>query len=68
MARWQGRHPLHLLVQPEPHADQAVQCSIGVDEGVECLVASAIALGLAGTDGAAPLKAGDDALTGQLAE
>src|SRR5690606_12783366 len=61
-------HPLHLLVQPEPHADEPVQGGVGIDEGVEGLVAFAVALGLPGADGAAPLEAGDDALGGQLAE
>ncbi len=41
---------------------------MGVDEGVEGLVALAVALGLPGADGTAPLEAGDDALGGQLAE
>jgi hypothetical protein len=41
---------------------------VGVDEGVEGLVAFAVALGLPGADGAAALEAGDDALGGQLAE
>ena len=41
---------------------------MGVDEGVEGLVAFAVALGLPGADGAASLEAGDDALGGQLSE
>ena len=41
---------------------------MGVDEGVEGLVAFAVALGLPGADGASALEAGDDALGGQLAE
>ncbi|MDP3959892.1 MAG: hypothetical protein Q8Q26_07485 [Pseudorhodobacter sp.] len=39
------RHPLDLLVQPHPHADQPMQGGVGVDEGVEGLVAFAVALG-----------------------
>jgi hypothetical protein len=58
----------NLLVQPEPHADQPVQGGVGVDEGVEGLVALAVALGLPGADRAAALEAGDDALGGELAE
>jgi len=41
---------------------------VGVDEGVQRLVAFAIALGLPGADGAALLEAGDNAFGGQLAE
>ena len=67
-ARRHRRNPLHLLVQPEAHADQPVQGGVGVDEGVECLVALAVALGLPGADGASALEAGDDALGSQLAE
>lgn len=61
-------HPLHLLVQPEPYADEPVQGGVGVDEGVEGLVAFTVALGLPGADRASALEAGDDALGGQLAE
>jgi len=57
-----------LLVQPHSHADQAIQGGVGVDEGVQRLVAFAVALGLPGADGAALFKAGDDAFGGQLAE
>ena len=45
-----------------------MQGGVGVDEGVEGLVAFAVALGLPRADGAALLKAGDDAFSGQLAE
>jgi len=42
---------------------------VGVDEGVERLVAFAVALGLPGADHwASALEAGDDALGGQLAK
>ncbi|WP_435530936.1 hypothetical protein [Pseudotabrizicola alkalilacus] len=60
--------PFRLLVQPHPHADQAVQGGVGVDESVQRLIAFAVALGLPGADGAALLEAGDDAFGGQLAE
>ena len=58
----------HLLVQPEPHADQPVQGGVSVDEGVEGLVALSFALGLPSADGPPALEAGEDALSGQLAE
>ena len=45
-----------------------MQRGVSVDEGVEGLVAFAVALGLPGADGSAALEAGDDALGGQLAE
>lgn len=45
-----------------------MQGGVGVDEGVQRLVAFAVALGLPGTDGAALLEAGDNAFGGQLAE
>mgnify|MGYP002378658512 CR=1 FL=1 len=45
-----------------------MQGGVGVDEGVQRLVAFAVALGLPGADGAALLEAGDDAFGGQLAE
>lgn len=54
------RHTLHLLVQPEPHADQPVQGGVGGDEGVEGLVAFSVALRLPGADGPSALEAGDD--------
>lgn len=45
----QRRHrrtaPLHLLVQPEPHADEPVMGGMGIDKVVEGLVAFAVALG-----------------------
>ena len=41
---------------------------MGVDEGVQRLVAFAVALGLPGADGAAFLEAGDNTFGGQLAE
>ena len=63
-----GCHHLNFLVQPEPHADEPVQGCVGVDEGVEGLVALAVALGLPGSDGTAALEAGDDALGGEPAE
>ena len=28
-----------LVIEPEPHADQPVECGAGVDEGIERLVA-----------------------------
>lgn len=62
------RHPHGLLVQPHPHADQPMQGGVGVDEGVEGLVAFAVAFGLPGADRASALETGDDALGGQLAE
>ena len=67
-ARRPSRHPLRLLVQPHPHADQAVKGGVGVDEGVQRLVAFAVTLGLPGADRAALLKTGDDAFGGQLSE
>lgn len=60
--------PFRLLVQPHPHADQPTQGGVGVDDGVQRLVAFAVALGLPEADGAALLEAGDDAFGGQLAE
>ena len=59
---------LRFLVQPEPHADEPVQGSVGVDESVEGRVEFAVALGLPGADGAAALEAGDDTFRRQLAE
>lgn len=53
-------HPLHLLVQSESHADKAMQGGVGVDEGVEGLVAFAVALGLPGADGSVALEASDE--------
>lgn len=41
---------------------------MGVDEGVQCLVAFAVAPGLPGADRTALLEAGDDAFGCQLAE
>lgn len=52
------RNRLHLLVQPEPHADQPVQRGGGVDEGVERLIALAVALRLPGADRPAALEPG----------
>jgi hypothetical protein len=43
---WWREQQVSLLVQPHPHADQAVQGGVGVDEGVQRLVAFAVALGL----------------------
>jgi hypothetical protein len=45
-----------------------VQGSVGVDKGVQRLIAFAVALGLPRADGAALFEAGDDAFGGQLAE
>lgn len=45
-----------------------MQGGVGVDEGVQRLIAFAVALGLPGTDGAPLFEAGDDAFGGQLAE
>ena len=41
---------------------------MGIDEGVEGLVAFAVALRLPGADGSVALEVGDDGLGGQLAE
>lgn len=54
--------PLHVLVQPEPHADEPVMGGMGIDKGVEGLVAFAVALGLPGADGTPALEAGNDGL------
>lgn len=43
-----------------------MQRGMGVDEGVQRLVAFAVALGLPRADRAALLEAGDDAFGGQL--
>ena len=59
LRRHRRSHPLHLLVQPEPHADEPVQGGVGVDEGVEGLVALAVALGLPGADGAPAFEAAE---------
>ncbi len=45
-----------------------LQGGVGVDAGVQRLVALAVSFGLLGADEAALLEAGDDAFGGQLAE